>query len=256
MTTSLLDQTEDNQELDPNTDYLKLLTGPGGKFYDEDPQVALQKMAKGKYLGDIHAKTLESRMDELREDYVKASAEAKAAKRMEELLDRLDNTNTDLTSRNNTQSNEDNKTAFNPEQLKSLVSTEVQQLKAQERSEQNFNLVMDKVREQYGDKFSSVLSEQAKELDMSEDEVNSLARRNPKAFIKTFGLGEQREMETFQTPPQSSTRQSSFSPKIQRRTYGYYQNLRKENPNLYYDPKIAVQMDKDSQALGEDFFDV
>jgi hypothetical protein len=248
MTTSLLEQTDDTQ-IDPSTNYLEELVGDGKKFK------SVEDLAKGKYLADIHATNLERRLDEMREDYKKVSEEAKAAKRMEELLDRLDSTNTNLTSRDTTPSNEDNKTAFNPEQLDSILTSKLSQMKEQERSEQNFRTVMEKVKEQYGTNYANALKDQAKDLDMSEDEINSLARRNPKAFFRTFGIGEERSTETFQAPPQSS-RQSTFAPRIPKRTYSYYQNLRRENPNLYYDSKIAVQMDKDAQALGEDFFDV
>jgi hypothetical protein len=51
-------------------------------------------------------------------------------------------------------------------------------------------------------------------------------------------------------------RSDSFAPKSDKRTYSYYENMRKTNPNLYLDPKISIQMDKDAQALGEAFFDV
>jgi hypothetical protein len=58
-----------------------------------------------------------------------------------------------------------------------------------------------------------------------------------------------------------------YSPKIQRvidklvsdekeqnqRTWAYYQELKKTNPKLYLDPKIAAQMDKDAIALGDAF---
>jgi hypothetical protein len=60
---------------------------------------------------------------------------------------------------------------------------------------------------------------------------------------------------------------ATYSPKIQKqldklladeeaqnkRTWAYYQELKKTNPKLYLDPKISVQMDKDAIALGDAF---
>jgi hypothetical protein len=41
----------------------------------------------------------------------------------------------------------------------------------------------------------------------------------------------------------------------QKRTLSYYAELKKKDPKIYLDPKIALQMEKDSQALGPAFFD-
>ena len=82
-----------------------------------------------------------------------------------------------------------------------------------------------------------------------------MARTNPNLFFKTFDVGSTKSQETFQSPPASAL-QGYTPPKNQKRTLSYYQELRKKDPMIYYDPKIAVQMDKDAQALGKDFFDV
>lgn len=39
------------------------------------------------------------------------------------------------------------------------------------------------------------------------------------------------------------------------RTESYYKQLKKDNPKIYLDPKFAVQMHNDAQALGEAYFD-
>ncbi len=255
MTTSLLGQTEDNQELPENTDYLELLIGPGGKFYDENREAAIQKVAKGKYYGDVHAKTLETRMDELREEYKKAAEQAKAAERLQALVDRLETRDDDLTSREQPLSNEDSKTALDANQIEELLSQKLSQMKTKEKEESNFNTVMEKVKDKYGESYARTLREQAKTLDMSEDEVNSMARNNPKLFFKTFGVDEH-QSDLFQSPPTSNVRNTTFAPKVQRRTMSFYQEMRKKDPGAYLDPKTAIQMDKDALALGEAFFDV
>lgn len=248
MTTSLLGNTEDNQ-LDPNKNYLEELVGEDKKFKSVDD------LAKGKFMSDLHISILEKRLDESREMYKEAAEKAKAAEKIEDLLTRLES-QANLSSREHTpNSNEDTKTALDPTQISSLIAQEVSKLDSQKKQDQNFNTVMEKVREKYGESYSRTLAEQAKEMDLSADEVDALARRNPKAFFRTFGLDEVRSMESFQTPPNSG-RSSTFAPNVQKRTMSYYQNLKKAQPDLYLDPKIAKQMDKDALALGEAFFDV
>lgn len=248
MTTSLLGNPDDNQ-LDPNKNYLEELVGEDKKFKSVDD------LAKGKFMSDLHIATLEQRLDEMREEYKRAAEQAKAAEKLQDLLTRLENQD-DLSSRENTQnSKEDSKTALDPEQLESLIASSISKRETSRKQEENFNLVMEKVREKYGDSYARTLNEQAKEMDLSADEVDNLARRNPKLFFKTFGLDENRSVESFQAPPGSS-KSTTFAPKVQKRTMSYYRDLRKTNPSLYFDRKIAVQMDKDALALGEAFFDV
>jgi hypothetical protein len=245
VTTSLLEQTEDPQ-IDPDKNYLEELVGDGRKFKSPED------LARGKYEADVHISNLERRMDEMRADYIRVSEEAKAAKRMEELLDKLDASG-NLTSREPPHSNEDDKTALDMTNLDSILDSKLKERESKNREADNFKIVMNKVKEQYGDSYTRVLSEQAKEMDISEDELNVLARRNPKMFFKTFGIGD-RQTEQFIVPPEGR-RTTDFSPKVQKRTLSYYQNMRKTNPGLYFDRKIAIQMDKDAIALGEEFFD-
>jgi hypothetical protein len=77
------------------------------------------------------------------------------------------------------------------------------------------------------------------------------------------------ELEDTQDDLPSKQERYNPSPKIERtikdlliadarqkaRTYSYYQELRKTNPIAYLDRKTALQMEKDSQALGDAFFD-
>ena len=53
--------------------------------------------------------------------------------------------------------------------------------------------------------------------------------------------------------PRTQARPSTFAPTSQKRDWNYYQQLKKENPRAYLDPKIAIQMHDDAIALGDDF---
>jgi hypothetical protein len=86
------------------------------------------------------------------------------------------------------------------------------------------------------------------------DDVNALGRKSPEAFFKLMGLDETRS-DTFQAPPRSNTRDSSFAPNQQKRTWSYYQNLKAKDKALYYSPKIFNQMLRDAEDLGDAFKD-
>lgn len=113
--------------------------------------------------------------------------------------------------------------------------------------------VQAKLRERFGNKYTEVLEEQRKLLDLTTEDVNNLAKRSPAAFLRAMGLDQ--KQEAFQSPPRSVQRTDNFSPSTNKRTWSYYQNLKKQNPKLYYDPKIIAQMHKDRNELGEAFED-
>lgn len=41
----------------------------------------------------------------------------------------------------------------------------------------------------------------------------------------------------------------------QNRKWSYYQNMRREDPRRYFDPKTRKQLEQDALALGNDFID-
>ena len=83
-----------------------------------------------------------------------------------------------------------------------------------------------------------------------------MARKRPKALLKILGVDREPRQDSFQSPPQNQRRSDGFAPRgAQKRTWAYYQELKKANPQLYFDPKIAVQMQKDAIELGEVFRD-
>lgn len=246
MNETLLDgQTEDNlnpQELS----YEDLIA----KYGDENG------ITKKVNAADNHIKILETRMDQLRGEYERVLAESKAAPKLQDLLDRLENLETNPASREtNPLSNEDNRTVIDETKIDSLLTNKLEQLRTQEKQQQNFNSVFQKAKETLGDNFKTILKQRADSLALSDAEVDSMARNNPNLFYKTFDITTPRQ-ESFQAPVTSQVRQSNFNGgNNQKRTMSYYNELAKKNPRIYFDPKIAVQMDKDAQELGSAFFD-
>jgi len=246
---NLLEATETDQpQIDENKNYLEELVGPGKKF------ATVEDLAKGKYISDEVIKIKDKRFDTLSDEYKRVRDENTAGPKLKEYLDKIETLQQQLTSRQTPPSNEENQASYDPKQLEILVSSQFQKLKQTEQEEANAKVVKDKLIERYGNTYNNVLEEQAKALGLTTDEVNTMAKRNPNLFIKTFDLNVPRS-ETFQTPPRQSQRSDNFAPRSpEKRDWNYYENLRKKDPSAWLDKKIAVQMEKDAQALGKDFY--
>lgn len=249
MTDSLL--AEDlTPQLDDTKNYLADLVGEGKKFR------TAEELARGKYESDSYIETMKRRQDELREDYLKLKADYDARAKLEELLD-LNNI-----PRNQPKSNElplvtdKESPKLDPKEIESLVSKQIQEHESNRKQTDNFNIVKNKLIERYGRNYQTVLADQISELGLTEADVDALARKSPNAFFKTMGLDQPVKTENFQAPPRTQQRSDNFAPRGEKkRSWSYYQELKKSNPRLYLDPKIAVQMHKDAQEMGEAFYD-
>ena len=241
--TTLFDQN--NNDFDPNKSYLEDLVGEGKKFKD------LEALARGKAESDAFVKRLEAEQAELRKEYLALREEHNAVPKLQELLDQLEQQRL-ASSNTNPNANEDiNKPAIDMEEVKSLFKAEYENTKRQEQEEANFSKSLTKLRDRYGEDYQTYLRDQSKQLGMSEEEVNRMARSNPEAFGRLFAPTVRNE--TFEAPPGSSMRNDSFAPKTEKRNWSYYEKLKKEDPAKYWTGKIQNQIIKDMETLGDAF---
>lgn len=248
MTDSLL--TEDLNTVDPTKDYLTELVGENKKF--KTPQ----DLARGKQEADLYIETMKSRMDEMRADYLRVMEENKAKATLQELIDQHKRSLEQEPNRENPNASIVEKPGIDPKDLDSLLDTKIKAREAEIKRQENYDIVRKKLEERFGPNFQRSLKEQVRNLELDDDYVNELARRSPNAFFKTLGIDQEPRQSGFQAPPQSSQRSDSFAPKGgEKRTWSYYQNMKKTNPKLYLDPKTTVQMHNDAQLLGEAFKD-
>lgn len=249
------DQTDQNQ-IDPNVDPLEELTGPGKKFdrskYQSDEEM-YKAIAKGKVEADNYVKHILARHDELREDYKRVTDVYNAGPKLQELLDKFA-TQGQQSPTAQPQAVIEDKPVVDLTQIEQLVEAKLTATKQKEQEEANARMVEGRLIEHYGPDYKSVLKQQIDQLGMSVDLFNDLAKKSPQVLIKTLGLGATRQ-EDLPTPPNSSTRSSAFSPTGNKRTWSYYQKMRKDNPRLYRDPKTQAQMFKDASELGAAFED-
>lgn len=240
---SVFDQ-EDN--FDENKDYLSELIGPGGKFdvakYNGDEKAAIKAMAKGKAFADRTLDHKNKEFDELREDFMKVSAESKAQAKLDELLTRMENKGTDQGVQPDTHVEQPK---FDPETLDKLLETKLQEIELKKQEKSNLDKVDQRLREQFGDNASSVLSERMNSLGISNEDLKYLAKRSPDAVFNTLGLNQRQATEDSHLP-RSNMRSDSFTPsnKVVRDAL-YYEKMRKEDPKTYFSEKMSVQRLKD-----------
>lgn len=249
MTQNLLNSNNDPvQQLDPEKKYVEELVGENKKFKD------IESLARGKYEADAYIAHQNKQLDELKSDYFKLKADYEARAKLEEYIDQMSNRK-DQQLPPNTQTNEDKPQQYNPEEVKSLVDKSIIDYENKKRQDENFNTVQRKLTERYGDNYQPVLKKHMDELGMSDEHLNSMARTNPKLLIKALGLDTPPQTENFQTPPRSMQRSDNFAPSTNKRTWTYYEKLRKEQPNVYWTPRTQDQLFKDQSQIGDAFFD-
>lgn len=250
--TSLFDQNDDTPQLDQSKNYLAELVGEGKKFKTNE------ELARGKAEADLYIQTVNKRADQLRDDYLQLreqlnarDSEETAQAKFEELLARYEVNRTP--PQLPVETPERKPTPFDPSKLDSLIEEKLLKTEANRKAQTNFTEVQKKLKEQLGSNYQSILQDKMNELDLTTEDINALARKSPTAFFNTLQLNQQ--TENILGAPRSNQR-SGFNPKTpERRTWSYYENLRKANPKIYYDPKIANQMHDDALALGTEFQD-
>lgn len=210
----------------------------------------LEEVLKAKVESDLFIKTQNARLDDLRKDYLKLREEATAKASLEELIARQEKL---LANPENPQPPvEETKPSFKPEDIDSILEQKFTQRERLNKQNENFNMVKAKLREQFGDKASEVLKQRMDTLGLDQAFTDDLARTHPTVFLKTFGVEDTRQ-STDISPPRSSQRQNQFVPTAPKRDWNYYQELKKSNPRMYLDPKIAIQMHNDAIELGDAF---
>lgn len=223
--------------------YAEELVGESKKFKD------IESLAKGKYESDRFIELQNKRFDELRDQYATVLEESKAKAKLEDLIEEYKS----LASTAPPQGKEVTQPATKPDDIRKLVSEEVTTLRRQDQERINLDSVQAKLKEQLGDNYSSVVRERIRNIGLSEQDFHDWARKSPTAVLNAIGVNENTKQETFQAPPQTTR---TFKPVTeQKRTWSYYQELKKNNPKVYYDKSIMNQMLEDAERLGPQFED-
>lgn len=207
----------------------------------------VEELLKAKVDADLFINTLTKRQDDLSKDYLAMKTQLDATASLQELRDQIvSKATSNSESPNANEGNESQKTA--PVDLEGEFKKLYEKTRIVEKQLDNVNAVQAKLKDRFGNSYQQVL----RDTGLSDTRIREIAAESPEAIYRLVGL-DNRERESFQAPPRSAER-SSFTPRGQpKRDWNYYQELKKTNPKLYLDPKIAVQMHNDAIALGDDF---
>lgn len=251
MTTDILAGGDDssNTQIDPNVDYFQELVGEGKKF--KTPQ----DLAKGKWEADNYVKMLERKLDDMRTDNLSLRNDNTTRAKLEELVDRLQDRQ--QVTHQNTQTGEpQNQPQYDPNQLNEILNSKLQEYENTKRQQENSNTVVAKLKERFGNNYQNAVKDQISQLGMTDALFNDLARNSPQVLFKTLGLDQPQHQESFQSPPRTTQRNDSFAPRGgEKRTWQFYQNMKKNDYAKWSDPKTSVQMYKDAAELGSAFED-
>lgn len=213
------------------------------KWKDKTPDEVL----KAKVDADLYINTLTKRQDDLSKDFLNMKQQLDATASLQELRDQIVNAKT--TSNSDTTNANEGKESPEPVDFDKKVRELFEENRKVERQTANANMVQTKLKERFGNSYQEVL----RGTGLSEKQIQEIAQDSPEAIFRLVGLNDN-SRETFQTPPKSNQRSDNFAPKGQtKRDWNYYQELKKSNPKIYLDPKIANQMHNDAIALGADF---
>lgn len=198
----------------------------------------VQVLAKSKLEADRYIKSLEDQLKQLREETVKADYAEKVLATLQSKAQAPATTTSDT------------KPEISEEVIKSLVEQTLTQREKQNTAEQNVSKVQQELMAKYGTEAKAHVERRAAELGMSLERMSALAAESPTAFMTLLGEPTKKDSKPL---TQGSLNTASFQANPADRDWNYYQNLRRTNKALYYNPKTQQQMMQDKIRLGDKF---
>lgn len=230
------------QQTQTQEDWLAKIVEVKGEAF-KDPQV----LAKSKLESDNYIKQLEGQLTELRTELSKEDA---AKKLLAELQSRRQDPNANSVPKQGETNPSDTKPVLSEDVIQRLVEETLSKREQANSAQQNAKMVQDQLTQKYGTEAKAHVEKKAQELGMSFDRLSALAAESPSAFMTLIG-----EPKTeFKAPVQGTinTAAGNYSNPSER-NWDYYQNLRRTNKTLYFNPKTQQQMMQDKMRLGDRF---
>ena len=230
------------QQTQTQEDWLAKIVEVKGEAF-KDPQV----LAKSKLESDNYIKQLEGQLTELRTELSKEEA---AKKLLAELESRRQAPNANSLPKQGETNPSDTKPELSEDVIQRLVEETLSKRETTQTAKQNAKMVQDQLVQKYGTEAKTHVEKKAQELGMSFDRLSALAAESPTAFMSLIG-----EPKPEYKPPVSgtiNTAAGNFNNPSER-NWDYYQNLRRTNKTLYFNPKTQQQMMQDKMRLGDRF---
>ena len=240
-------QPEQTQETpSPQGSFLSKLVEAKGENW-KDPEV----LAKGKIEADGYIQTLEGQLTQMREDLKKKEYQDEVLEQLQKKATESTAVNNGVPNNNNSNADGENTTRnLSEEDLKSLVEQTLTQREADAVTKTNLQRVDEELDKSFGTNAEEVVKKKAEELGMSMDRLSEIASESPNAFFTLIG----EPKPTFNPMVNGSVRTEGVNMQVSTdRNWQYYQKLRRENPNQYYEPKMQQQLLQDRMRLGDNF---
>lgn len=228
---------------DDNTDYLALVKDK----YGDDTKA----WAKAMIHKDRHIEKIETEQEGLRSDLSQRI-------KMEELLAEIKaNRNSQSMEHNQGSEMEQPSVNQNPglkaEDVERIASDVLSKKQQKELALKNESFAINELTKAWGPNYVDRLVRECQNNGMSQDQAILMAQNNPQLFLKVMvGSTSPNQAPTYMAPPKG---QSGFvSSGNQTRNEDYYDKLRKENPEVYWDRKTQRQRWDDAYKQGESFF--
>lgn len=242
---------EDQNQQEVDTDaILETLVGDGKKYK------TVQDLARAKVYSDLHIKKIEEENKALRE-------KAAAAKGAEELMKalRANQTRTNEADRDNDFGNSNVSGGDNQQRTSTLTEEEItaKVLAAIEakttgaKQEENLTSVKKELVKQFGAEYPKVIRQKAEELGMSDEDVQTLARKTPKAFFSLLGITPSQNLSVSPNPSSRASESTQFSGSGEK-TFSYYEKIRKTDPKRYMSSQIQNEIMNQAFKLGANFY--
>lgn len=220
----------------PDTrDFLSELVGEGRKFKNPSD------LAKGKIEADTFIEKLKSENATLREDL-------SARKKLEELIEKLA-----TTPNHNDDGSQHNQTA----DIDEILEQKLSEYEQRKQRQQNLDFVKNKLKEYYGDDYVTTLKSLTKDLGLTNEAINEIAKSHPHAALKLLKTESRQTDVKYSTPPVSSVNigvNPGSSNSSGERNMSYYDKIKNADKKKYWSKEVQAQMHKDAVRLGEKFF--
>jgi len=233
-------QTTNNQDTGTqvqNTDQVFNQTVGEGKQY-----ATQEDLAKGKKEADVFIEQLKLENKELREDIGKRPT-------LDDVRDimKLQEENQNTTS-----------SELDEEALNKLVDSRFENIQHKKTAVSNITEASNKMVSLYGEKASEQVSKKAEELGVTVEYLQDQASRSPAMFYSIMGVSEEASNQSVagnQSPQGKNTEQfNNTQHGTKEGTWGYYEELRKENPKKYFSPKVQNEMFQMRKEKAADFY--
>lgn len=238
--------TGDEKQVEEQTSFLEKLVQAKGENWKD-----VEVLAKGKLEADDYIAQLEEQAKQLREDMAKQDY-------AKQLLAELQTKATEPTSvkteapKDNSGTRTDGNTQpkVGGDDLKSLVSQTMLDLEKEKVITSNVTFVSQELEKTYGTDATAFVARKAQELGMSLSRLEDIAKESPTAFFTLIGEAKKEIPSMINSTIKTEAANLTSS---NERDWNYYQDLRRKNKSLYFDPKTQQQLLADKKRLGKNF---